>query len=237
MINRILIGVTTLWMASVAVADEFVVGVENISYFPYYTTENGEYRGHARAILDAFAEDSGHTFIYRPLPVSRLMDNFLDGEVDFKYPDNPNWRADIREGRDISYSDPVIDFIDGVAAPSRIENLEKLSTVRGFTPWTYMDQVNSGDVTLHQQNNVEQLIQFVLAGRAQGAYFNIDVLQYQLREMDKPGALTFQEHLPHDKSFYYLSTLKHPDVVEAFSQWMTDNPDRVEQIEAEFELD
>ncbi|GGX47774.1 hypothetical protein GCM10007392_13300 [Saccharospirillum salsuginis] len=217
-------------------ADDFVVGVENISYFPYYTTENGEYGGHARAILDAFAEDSGHTFTYRPLPVSRLMDTFLNGGVDFKYPDNPNWRADIREGLSFSYSDPVIGFIDGVAAPSRIENLEKLSTVRGFTPWTYMDKVNSGEITLHQQNNVEQLIQFVLAGRAQGAYFNIDVLRYQLREMNQEGALTFQEHLPHDQSFYYLSTLEHHGVIDEFSQWMTDNPERVEQLKKEFGL-
>lgn len=237
MISRILIGVTSLWMASVAVADDFVIGVENISYFPYYTTENGEYGGHARAILDAFAEDTGHTFTYRPLPVSRLMDTFLGGEVDFKYPDNPNWRAEIREGLSFSYSDPVIGFIDGVAAPSRIENLEKLSTVRGFTPWTYMDKVNSGEITLHQQNNVAQLIQFVLAGRAQGAYFNIDVLRYQLREMNQEGALTFQEHLPHDQSFYYLSTLEHHGVIDEFNQWMADNPDRVEQIKADFNLD
>lgn len=237
MINRILIGVTSLWMASFAVADNFVIGVENIQYYPYYTTENGEYGGHARAILDAFAEDSGHTFTYRPLPVSRLMDTFLGGDVDFKYPDNPNWRADIREGRDFSYSEPVIQFIDGVAAPSRVEELEKLSTVRGFTPWTYIDQVNNGDITLYQQNNVQQLIQFVLAGRAQGAYFNIDVLRYQLRQMNQEGALTFQEHLPHDQSYYYLSTLEHPSVIDEFNQWLADNPDRVAQIKAEFSLD
>lgn len=224
-------------MASVAVADDFVIGVENISYFPYYTTENSEYGGHARAILDAFAEDSDHTFTYRPLPVSRLMDTFLAGGVDFKYPDNPNWRADIREGLSFSYSDPVIDFIDGVAAPNRIDNLEKLSTVRGFTPWTYMDQVNSGEITLQQQNNVQQLIQFVLAGRAQGAYFNIDVLRYQLGQMNQDGALTFQEHLPHDKSFYYLSTLEHHGVIDEFNQWMADNPDRLAQLKAEFSLD
>ncbi len=56
----------------------YVVGVENIDYFPHFTYENGKFEGHGRAILDAFAKSQGYTFVYKAFPIKRLYKTFLD---------------------------------------------------------------------------------------------------------------------------------------------------------------
>ncbi len=40
----------------------FIIGVDDISYFPMYGLENGRYSGFAREVLDAFALEYGYTF-------------------------------------------------------------------------------------------------------------------------------------------------------------------------------
>lgn len=229
--------IAMLSLSVIATAGEYVVGTENIGYYPHYNVnENGEYEGFGRDILDRFAADAGHTFVYKPLPVARLMDEHLKGNLDFKYPDNKNWSSGAREGLKIYYSDPIVGFIDGVAAPETIDELNSLSTVNGFTAWAYFDQINSGEIKLHKQSDIAQLIRFVLAGRAQGAYFNIDVLKYHLRESGQQGALKFQEHLPYDASNYHLSTLSHPEVIKEFNQWLSNNSDVVEALKDKYQL-
>lgn len=218
-------------------AGDYVVGVENIDYYPHYKVNvQGEYEGFGRDLLDSFAEASGHTFEYKPLPVARLMGTFLAGDVDFKYPDNENWSGDARVGHDIRYSNPIVDFIDGVAAPEKIEKLESISTVLGFTPWAYYDQIQSGAITVHKQDDISKLIRFVMAGRAQGAYFNIDVLKYHLRESGQEGAMTFQEHLPYSADYYHFSTISHPDVMDEFNTWLANNPKRVQELKTKYRL-
>ena len=230
-------GLFILLLSPAVMADRLVIGVEELNYYPYFTFEDGEYAGHARELLDAFAEDNGYHFDFRPLPVARLLDAFLDGDVDFKYPDDPDWSRDAREGYDIYYSDPVIPYVDGVVASGRLEEPESLATVRGFTPLPYLDQIEGGEVELHEVPNAVQLVRFVISGRAEAAYFNIRVLEYQLEEMGREEVLKFQEHMPHVRADYYLSTLEHQEVVEAFNEWMADNRDLVEEINARYNLD
>lgn len=83
--------VTVLLILKNSFAGEFTIGVENLSYYPHYTMESGQYEGFARDILDSFAKAKGHKFIYKPVVVSELTKDFINGKVDFKYPDNQYW--------------------------------------------------------------------------------------------------------------------------------------------------
>ena len=125
---------------SLAQTKVYVIGVENIDYFPHYTYENGKFEGHGRAILDAFAKSQGYTFVYEAFPIKRLYNNFLDQKLDFKYPDNPNWKQKLKRGTQVHYSQPVAEYIDGVVVlPERkgqgVKQLKTLGTVLGFTAW------------------------------------------------------------------------------------------------------
>jgi len=230
-------------LARPAVAATFVVGVENIDYLPHYTVENGEYKGFARAVLDAYAKDRGHVFEYRPIPIARLFREFVEGHVDFKYPDHPNWSQDIKIGKAIVYSDPVVAYIDGVSVrPDKLgqppDKIHTLGTIYGFTAWDWLDQIKAGSVRLEGNPHFEGLVKQGMWGRVDGVYANVSGVVYQLdKVLKQPGALVFDPSLPHSRSSYLLSTIKHPEIIADFNQWLKNNAARVAQMKVDYAVE
>lgn len=214
----------------------FVVGVENQDYLPAYGLVNGRYQGFARQLLDAFAQERGYVFEYRALPVPRLYASFFNGQVDFKFPDNPNWKQDQRSGKSIAYSDPVLTYIDGVVIPVdrkgvSADDIRTLGTVAGFTPWAWMDRVSAGKVRVSENASFEALVRQVVARRIDGAYANIAVVNYQLNNtLGMPGALKFAQQLPYSRDHYFLSTIKHAAVLREFNGWLKQNGSLVDAM-------
>lgn len=224
-------------------AETYVVAVEAIDYFPHYRGTSIDYTGIARDVLDAFAAAEGHRFTYHPLPVRRLFADFLGGKHDFKYPDNPMWSAGKREGIDIAYSGPVVPYQDGISVlPANlgkgIDALKSIAIVRGFTAFELLDRINAGSIQVSQHDDFSSLIRFTLAGRADGAYGNRDVIQHRLREdFAKPGGLVFDADLPSTTSAYHLSTLKHPALIARFDAWMAENRGFIAAAQAKYGID
>lgn len=215
----------------------FVIGVENTAYLPAYTTENGEYKGYMRDLLDQFAHDKGYRFDYRPLPVPRLYATFFSGQVDFKLPDAPEWQQDSRKGHDVIYSDPLAAYVDGANVlpefkDAKPEQIRTLGTVSGFTPWGWTDAIKSNRTTLTENASFAALVQQVLAKRIDAAYASVAVVNYQLDKLHMAGALVFNDHLPSGRGFYRLSSLNHPDVIRELNDWLRQNHAKVMQIKA-----
>ncbi|GAB3034652.1 type 2 periplasmic-binding domain-containing protein [Bowmanella dokdonensis] len=236
-------GLLLLLICTAATAEEFSVGVEDLNYYPHYTIEGGEYKGFARAVLDAFAEKHGHVFIYQARPVTRLFHDYLNKEqFDFKYPDNKNWQADMKAGKNLFYSEPVVAFIDGVMVLPQNKGtgesqLKVLGTIRGFSPWTYMDQIKAGKIRMQETSEFVQLLKMAVNGRVDGSYLNIDVARYQLEaELNQASALVFDDSLPYAKDNYHLSTIKHPQIIEQFNAFLTDEHELIEKMKAEYGL-
>lgn len=224
-------------------AETFTVGVEDVRYLPAYGVENGEYVGYARAVLDAFAKDKGYRLDYRPLPVIRLFNELVDGAIDFKFPDNPMWARSVKEGHAIAYSAPVADYVDGVTVlPARkgagADAVGILGAVRGFTAWDWLDAIKSGTVKLQETSNFESLLRMTLAGRTDGAFGNVAVVTYQLSHvLNKPDALVYDPGLPHTRSHYSLSSIKHPDVIREFDDWMAAHAALIASLKARYEVE
>jgi len=227
--------------ATAPMADEpqrLVVGVEKIDYLPVYALVDGEYRGFARELLDAFAADRGYDLRYRPLPVARLYASFFRGSVDLKFPDNPRWRTRQRRGHDLQYSAPLVSYIDGSLVPPEDkgqppEAIDRLGTVTGFTPWAWLDAIRAGGVTLSENSSFTALLRQALSGRVDAAYASVAVANYQLEHvLDRPGGLVFDPGLPHTQGQYHLSTIRHPEVLAELDAWLGDNRDRVEGLKA-----
>lgn len=214
----------------------YVVGVENQDYLPAYGLVDGQYQGFARELLDAFAKDRGYRFEYRALPVPRLYAAFFNGQVDFKFPDNARWKQDQRGGKPITYSAPVLTYIDGVVVPADRSHLQEneirtLGTVAGFTPWAWLDRVAAGSVKVSENVSFEALVRQVVAHRIDGAYANIAVVNYQLdKVLGMPGVLVFAPQLPYSRDHYHLSTLKHAAMIEDFNRWMQEHDSRVDAM-------
>ena len=229
--------------ACVSAEQVFIIGVEDNHYLPHYAYSDGEYQGFGRAILDAFFTAQGYQHRYRALPVTRLFQSFVDQALDFKYPDNPLWWPELKKGKNIVYSNPVIASTDGVnVLPQRhgrgLAAIKRLATVRGFMAPGWQDLLASKQVALIEGASLNRLLHQVLIGRVDGVYANIDVVQYALRhQLNQPQALLFDASLPHTKSHYYLSSLKYPDLISEFNAWMQQHVELIQRLRVEFGIE
>lgn len=220
--------------------ERYVVGVEELDYYPAYAVRDGAYTGAAREILDAFAADEGITLEYRPLPVARLTAGLLSGQLDAKFPDHPDWSREARRGKAVVYSRGVIAYVDGVmvrpeAVGRRAEAVRTLGTVSGFTPFAWQELLAQGRVRLVENPHMRALQRQVIAGRLDGAYANVAVARHILEhELGQPGALVFDAGLPHVRGEYLLSSVRRPELVHRFDRWLEDNADRVAGIRRQY---
>ena len=157
----------------------FTVVVQNYREFPPYSSfKDNEYGGFNRELLDLFAAKKGYKFEYIAFPIKRLFFEFVNGAGDLKYPDNPKWALHIKKDAPIVYSDPVVEYIDGVMVrPSNkgagIESIRILGLLAGWTPWPYMDRKNAGQVVFQENNSYAGLLKQAALGRNDGAYSNV----------------------------------------------------------------
>lgn len=223
-------------------AEEYVVGVEKLNFLPYYSGINGSYYGYARDVLDAFGRAYGHQFKYRPLPVERLFLAFINQQVDLKFPDSPNWQSDLKQGHAIIYSDSLAPFTDGIMVTPHnqevaLEAFKKLGTIRGFTPWPFTQRIDTGEINVYENNSIPGLLMQTALGRVDGSYINVSVAQYHLKYvLKKPEALVFNPNLAHDRGYYFLSTIKYPELVEQLDHWLKENAELVLRLQQEWNI-
>jgi ABC-type amino acid transport substrate-binding protein len=219
-------------------APKYVIGVEDISYLPYYTADGKEYAGFARELLDDFSKSAGVEFEYLPLPINNLFGKFLapNSKIDFKFPDNENWAQDLKKDSKLIYSSSVADYTDGVmVTPARHskgkDQIKKLATFRGFTAWDFLGDIKSKKIEIRENDSMTGLLQQTIKGFVDGAYVNISVARYILRNsLKKESELLFDETLPHTQSSYKLSTAKHPDLIKKFDEYLNKHKTDILQL-------
>ena len=241
-----LIGIVLVLLSAFAsplyAAGEFVVGVADYDYWPHHGVVDNEYRGYAREVLDLVSEKSGHVLVYRPLPWKRVTHEYVRGDVDFIFPDNPLWDTEEKEGKDVRYSNPVVAYVDGVVVlPENkgkgLSHFKTLGTLRGFTVWDNKDLTQSGQVKLAESDDFVPLLKQVLMKHVDGAYIELAVANYHLGEvLDKPGALVFDPDLPHRKDSYYFSTIKYPEVVQMFNEFQATERNAIEALQKKYRV-
>lgn len=230
--------------ASLAQSKVYTVGVEDLEYYPQYSHKGDEYIGFGREILDAFAKSKGYTFHYKILPLNRLFFEALKGNsLDFQYPDNAYWEAHLRTGVKVHYSKPVMPFIDGVIVhPDHkgrgIAHFKVLGTMTGFTPWNYLDLIKNKQVQVFENDSFVSLLKQAQLKRVDGAYINIEVAKYQLKEvLHQADSLQFDPDLPHTKDYYYLSSVKHPKIIQEFNAFLDKEAALYESIRLKLKIE
>lgn len=216
------------------------VGVESLSYEPYYYIEDGEYRGYARELLDAFGAEYGYDITYVPLPVRRLYYDFLETRVlDFKFPDNSLWKSDMRRGVSVFYSSPLCEYTDGILVLPRnrgngVKSLKVLGIIHGFDPWRHLPELDRNAVRLSENQSMAGLIGKGLVGRVDGIYANVAVVKYQLKMMGQEGQLVFDSSLPYSTSGFRMSTINRPDVMKQFNRFLAEQGELVKRLQEEY---
>ena len=237
-----LLSLSFVFAINQAQAEKYVIGVEDLEYYPIYAKREGEYAGFARELLDMFADASGHTFEYKILPIKRLYNDFLDQKFDLKFPDSSYWQADAKKGKNVIYSDPVLEYIDGVlVAPGNLgkglSNLKTLGSPRGFSPYEYLDDVKAKKISLKEGNTLKSLLKMAESNRIDGVYFNIIVARYFLEHTTfNDDLVIFDKGLPHTRAHYHLSTIKHPELMKQFNDFLANNKAEVATLKAKYNV-
>lgn len=238
-----LIFASSLASANVENAKRFVVGVQNFQdYSPYSSFVDNTYSGFDRELLDAFAQDYGYEFVYMALPIKRLYRHFLDGTVDFKYPDNAKWSATQKEGHNILYSDPTVSFVDGVIVlnknkPMQRDGLNKLGMIAGFTPSPYLKDIDNKHIQVFETRSLEPLIKMLTTGRIDGIYANLAVMRHHVsHQNDQTTPMSMSEALPHVTGTRHLSTKLYPSMIVEFNQFLKQNREQVNEIKLKYGL-
>lgn len=210
---------------------------------PYSSYLDGDYQGFNRELLDLFAGHQGYTFDYVALPVKRLHFEFSSGAGDLKYPDNPNWALSVKKDANIVYSDPVVNYVNGVMVRPEdkgkpLDRIKSLGLVAGWTAIGYQDDIKSGDVTLSENNDYAGLLKQAMFGRNDGAYSNVATSQYYLKNvLQEPGGLVFDDSIPHVRATRHLASVNQPELIEEFNAFLTSHAQEIEDLKQKYAVE
>lgn len=229
-----------VFLSSSAIGSQnFTVGIENLKYLPFTTTESGKASGFFKDILDEFGKTKGYTFTLAPTPVKRLMNNLIQDKIDFKIPDNPLWGSSLKSGKNITYSNPITVYMDGVLVTPEnkgagYDKLSSLVTVRGFTPFIFLDDIAKGSIKLQETTDLAAIVKMVSVGRAQGGFANITVAQRFMKDkLKQPNVLVYDDDIPTAKSDISISTIHHPNVIAEFNAFLLSHAAWINKLKKE----
>ena len=74
-------------------AKTYVIGVEDVPYYPLYDFRNGKV-SYASELLNEFARQYNFDIQFMPVPIKRFSRWLIEEQIDFKYPDNEIWNTE-----------------------------------------------------------------------------------------------------------------------------------------------
>jgi len=135
---------------NVANAEEFIIGVEDVSYYPLYdfSANDTSRPSYSKGLLTAFFEQHNYSYRFIALPIKRFNKWYVDEGIDFKFPDNERWREDKRNKLNITFSQPTVKLMAGsyvleTNANYKKSDIKNLATIFGFEMTLWSDEIKN----------------------------------------------------------------------------------------------
>lgn len=246
MLNKVKFGLGLLWVTLLLCtrntqADEFIIGVEDVSYYPHFDFQQKE-AGFAKALLDKFARDHQHSFTYIPLPIKRFSEWLYEEDIDFKYPDNQRWQQ-LGETHKVKvyFSNDIVRLTAGtlVLAKNRQKPrrfIKNLGTLSGFQVTLWLDSIRQGKVKLLEDPSTRMLIKHLQHGIVDGLDMDYSVVLHQARQMGVKQQIVISDTLPRQNYAFQLSTLRHPKTITQFNLWLQNNHKFLAQLKKQYQI-
>jgi ABC-type amino acid transport substrate-binding protein len=210
-----------------------VIGVENITYAPYYTIlSDGEYGAFSRDVFNLFAKKNNINIKFEPLSVARLFKEFFSGNIEFNYPDSELWQKEDRVGKTIFYSDNVVDYIDGIIIKTEnktkdISFIKTLGTIRGFEIGVFKEK----RINVVESSSIQDLIEKLYNDKVDAVYFNVAVaLNYVNENKVLKNKLFFKKDFPYSMGYYKLSSNKNKEFIDKFNLFLKKNKKEIKEL-------
>ncbi|MDX5406569.1 MAG: transporter substrate-binding domain-containing protein [Chromatiaceae bacterium] len=219
---------------------QFVVGTEDLNFYPHYDFTSTDSTGFANQVLRLFAEHYGYKLIFQPLPVKRLYYE-LDNLVDFIYPDNPNWAKYQGSQASRIFSEPLIyNLGTTLVLPANkqitLEQFRTLAVIHGFTPTAWLALHGQYRFKLYEVPNAASAVSLVLRGQLDGADVEYNVAQHILRQQQQEDALVVAQNLPMTRVAFHLSTIRHPEVLQQFNHFLLSHQAEITALKQKYQL-
>jgi polar amino acid transport system substrate-binding protein len=229
-----------LFTSSVQGQTHFIVGTEDINFFPHYDFTQPDSKGFANEVLQLFAAEYGYRFSFQPLPVKRLYHE-LDNLVDFIYPDNPNWATLQTADPSRVFSDPLIYNLGTTMVLPRhrqipLAQFRTLAVIHGFTPTAWLHLRSEYRFKLYEVPNAVSALNLVIRGQLDGADVEYNVAQHILRSQQQEGALVVAQQLPMTRVGFHLSTSRHPRVLQQFNLFLASHQPQIIALKHKYQL-
>jgi hypothetical protein len=215
--------------ANASTQKTFVVGCQDINYYPHYNFNTVKDKGYAWAVLEAFSKHSGHQFEYLSFPIKRLQRALAEERIDFAYPDNADWDS-LHDKTDSlkTFSKPLISAVSVTMVLKEREyfnmkQFRSLSVPHGFTPVHWLVRIAKNRLNLIEVNTPNAAINLVLKNRVDGADVEYNVAQYILATPARKRKVTLAKNLPHGPVSFHLSTIEQKDIIHEFNDFIMSN--------------
>jgi hypothetical protein len=224
---------------SQAQAQKLVVGVEDVSYFPYfdYTSSKTSF---SKSVLDKFAADTGHTVNYVPLPIKQFSKWLYESNVDFKFPDNQRWQDESQsDSRATYFSDSILYMRAGTVVLAKNKDkpavfFKNLGMITGFFPTLWLEAIANKQVNILDDTSPKVLVTHLVNGIVDGIDIDIAVANHYLKELNINEQLVYSSQLSQEVFSHQLSTLKYPDTINQFNQWLANNQKYINTLKQQF---
>lgn len=229
---------------SFAQKKEFIIGVEDIDYYPLYdfSINNFERENFTRELLSTFFLSHGYKFKFVALPIKRFDKWYEEDGIDFKYPDSPRWRKRITKKLDLTFSQPVLQLTAGSYVLKKNQNISRQSVKRlgimfGFFPTLWYDKLQNGTLEKFEAHSSLSLVKHLLRGNVDVIDTDNNVIKYNLKKLHKnEDEIVLNQHIQHVRYAHHFSTIKHVKIMQEFDDFMINQSQLVANIKQKYNI-
>lgn len=230
--------------AFVSSAQEFIIGVEDVDYYPLFdfseSSVNG--RGFSKELLATFFEHQGYQHKFLPLPIKRFDKWFIEEGIDFKFPDNARWRTGESKKLKIIYSRSVVGLTAGTYVLKKNKHLKReqvssLVSIFGFYPTLWYDRIKAKKLKFVEEHTPFGVVKHLLHGNMDATNIDANVIAYNLRQQNLPlDTIVLNANIHNETYTYHLSSIKYPKVIKQFNEFLLTHESLVKSLKKKYNI-
>tara|TARA_R110000744_G_scaffold69265_2_gene140616 strand:+ start:731 stop:1507 length:777 start_codon:yes stop_codon:yes gene_type:complete len=225
-------------------AKEYIIGVEDVSYYPFYDFSAKELnrKSFTKELLSTFFRHQGYQFKFVALPLKRFDKWYIEEAIDFKFPDNIRWRSGESKNLNLTYSEPVLHLTAGTYVLKKNSDMPRqkiktLGTILGFFPTLWYDRLQNKTIELVEVSSPYSLIKHLLHGNVEAINIDKNIIDYNLKLLQEEGdAIVLNKHINYERYAYHFSTIYHPKIIQEFNCFLSAHSQLVAEIKRKYAI-
>ncbi len=151
------------------------------------------------------------------------------------------WQDEQQKKLNVTFSQSVIKLIGGSYvlesnAKYKRENIKKLATILGFTNVYWQDKIESKAIELIEESTPISIVKHMLHGNVDATNIDGNVIRYNLKLLGNPKAIVINTHIKHKEYSYHLSSIKYPNIIKQFDDFLQNNPKLLQQLKKKHDI-